>query len=381
MERALVAFGTPEALPDWDVPIQMYRAYIMVELDQLADAEKAFEVGLRQADRHGSFYLTWYHLGKARMNFLDGRWDDALAEIQAGLDAIDALAKVRGVQTRRGLRSQAALIAIHRGDRTVSAAMAKEEQNPSRSAFYDYLGRWAQALAWEATGDPRRALDSLVAFWDEGVGFRLQRGLHYLCPDIARIAVVLGDTAMLERVTAGMADLVSRQPTPTLSAIHAFCRGSLDADPDQLMAAAQSFREADRPLYQAYAQEAAAAIMAARGRTSEARLSLAAVLELYDRLDATWDASRARARLREAGIRSRKPVLAHRAKSGWGALTDTERRVAELVAEGYSNPDIAARMFISRRTVQSHVSSILTKLNVTSRVELAVHASRQQEAS
>jgi DNA-binding NarL/FixJ family response regulator len=48
-----------------------------------------------------------------------------------------------------------------------------------------------------------------------------------------------------------------------------------------------------------------------------------------------------------------------------------------MVAEGHSNPDIAARMFISRRTVQSHVSSILTKLNVTSRVELAVTASRQ----
>src|SRR4051794_9101775 len=269
MERALVAFGTPEALPDWDVPIQMYRAYIMVELDQLEDAEKAFEVGLRQADRHGSFYLTWYHLGKARMNFLDGRWDDALAEIQAGMDAIDALAKVRGVQTRRGLRAQAALIAIHRGDRAVSAAVAKEPHQASRSAFYDYLGRWAQALAWEATGEPRRALDSLLAYWEEGAGYRLQRGLHYLCPDIARLAVSLGDPAPIERIVAGLADLVSRQPTPTLSAIHAYCRASLDADPDRLMAAAESFQKAGRPLYQAYAQEAAAAIMAARGRTSE----------------------------------------------------------------------------------------------------------------
>jgi DNA-binding NarL/FixJ family response regulator len=52
-----------------------------------------------------------------------------------------------------------------------------------------------------------------------------------------------------------------------------------------------------------------------------------------------------------------------------------------LVAEGRSNPDIAARMFISRRTVQSHVSSILTKLNCTSRVELAVVAARQASAT
>jgi DNA-binding NarL/FixJ family response regulator len=178
-------------------------------------------------------------------------------------------------------------------------------------------------------------------------------------------------------VTADLAAMVERQPTPTLSGIHAYCRGSADGDADVLLGAAKIFQKAERPLYQAYAHEGAAALLAAQGRTNEARMSLAAALDLYDRLDATWDASRARARLREAGVRSRKPVLAHRTKTGWGALTDTERKVAEMVAEGHSNPDIAARMFISRRTVQSHVSSILTKLNVTSRVELAVTASRQ----
>jgi DNA-binding CsgD family transcriptional regulator len=314
------------------------------------------------------------------MHFLDGRWDDALAEIQAGLDALDALAKMRGVQTRRGLSSQAAIIAIHRGDRAVSAALAKEAPVPSRSAFYDYLGRWAQALASEAQGEPRLALDSLATYWREGAGFRIQRGLHYLCPDIARLAVTLGDPAIADEVANELAEMVERQPTPTLSGIQAYCRGCADGDADVLLGAAKTFQRADRPLYQAYAHECAAAVLAAQGRTSEARMSLAAALDLYDRLDATWDASRARARLREAGVRSRKPVLAHRAKTGWGSLTDTERKVAEMVAEGHSNPDIAARMFISRRTVQSHVSSILTKLNVTSRVELAVTASRQGDA-
>jgi len=122
-------------------------------------------------------------------------------------------------------------------------------------------------------------------------------------------------------------------------------------------------------------------VLAHRGRTAEARVALAATLELYDGLDAAWDAARAKARLREAGIRSRRQGTAHRAKSGWGALTDTERKVAELVAQGQSNPEIAAHMFISRRTVQSHVSSILTKLSCASRVELALVAARNQDGA
>ena len=60
-----------------------------------------------------------------------------------------------------------------------------------------------------------------------------------------------------------------------------------------------------------------------------------------------------------------------RPRSGWEALTGTERTVAGLVAEGLSNPQIGARMYLSRRTVQYHVSSILTKLDIVSRVELA----------
>jgi DNA-binding NarL/FixJ family response regulator len=281
------------------------------------------------------------------------------------------------MHTKFGLRSQAAIIAIHRGDRATAAAVAKEEREPRRGAFYDYLGQWAKALAWESQGQPEQALDLLSGLWDRGVHTRIQGGLHYLCPDIARLAVAVGDLERARGVAADLREMVARQPTPTLRGIQAYCRGFAESDPELLLTAADILLKADRVLFQGYAQEAAAAVLASAGRIAEARTALAVALDLYDRLDATWDASRARARLREVGVRSRKPVLAHRAKTGWGALTDTERKVAELVAEGHSNPDIAARMFISRRTVQSHVSSILTKLNVTSRVELAVTASRQ----
>ncbi|MBX3314376.1 MAG: hypothetical protein KF906_08660 [Actinobacteria bacterium] len=56
---------------------------------------------------------------------------------------------------------------------------------------------------------------------------------------------------------------------------------------------------------------------------------------------------------------------------GWDGLTETERRVAELVAEGLTNPQIAERLVVGRETVKSHVASVLRKLDVANRVELA----------
>ena len=55
-------------------------------------------------------------------------------------------------------------------------------------------------------------------------------------------------------------------------------------------------------------------------------------------------------------------------------LTPTEMKVAGLVAEGMSNPQIAAHLFLSRRTVQTHVSHILAKLQLHSRTEIAREA-------
>jgi DNA-binding CsgD family transcriptional regulator len=65
-----------------------------------------------------------------------------------------------------------------------------------------------------------------------------------------------------------------------------------------------------------------------------------------------------------------------RPASGWGALTPTERDVVRLVSEGLGNSDIATRLFVSPRTVQTHHTHVYTKLGLSSRVQLAQEAAR-----
>jgi DNA-binding CsgD family transcriptional regulator len=72
---------------------------------------------------------------------------------------------------------------------------------------------------------------------------------------------------------------------------------------------------------------------------------------------------------RGRGERKRPP-------SGWASLTPTEHDVVRRVSDGLSNKDIAARLFVSPRTVQTHLTHIYAKLGLTSRVDLVQEAAR-----
>ncbi|MGB3896837.1 MAG: LuxR family transcriptional regulator [Mycolicibacter sinensis] len=70
-----------------------------------------------------------------------------------------------------------------------------------------------------------------------------------------------------------------------------------------------------------------------------------------------------------------------RPSAGWASLTPTELDVVRLVAEGLSNSEIGARLFVSPRTAQTHLTHVYTKLGLTSRVQLAQQATRQLSAA
>jgi DNA-binding CsgD family transcriptional regulator len=65
-----------------------------------------------------------------------------------------------------------------------------------------------------------------------------------------------------------------------------------------------------------------------------------------------------------------------RPASGWESLTPTEREVVRLVSEGLANKDIGTRLFISPRTVQTHLTHVYAKLGVAKRVELVQETAR-----
>ena len=191
------------------------------------------------------------------------------------------------------------------------------------------------------------------------------------------LAVPLGKQETARRAVTQLERYSADRRVPALRRSAAFAAGILDGDARQLLAVADAYATAGRPLLEAQAREHAAEALAAAGRGQEARLQLDAAQDRYAQLDASWDAARADARLRAQGIRRGVHGSRRRPKAGWAALTDTEQTVAALLAEGLSNPDIAGRMFISRRTVQFHVSNILAKLGLSSRVELAALVARR----
>jgi DNA-binding CsgD family transcriptional regulator len=93
-----------------------------------------------------------------------------------------------------------------------------------------------------------------------------------------------------------------------------------------------------------------------------------AARDRFDAIGALRGGERADAALRPLGRRPASPAGAGR---GTGGLSPRELEVAELVADGLTNSAIAARLFVSRATVSSHVTHILTKLDFTSRVQIA----------
>lgn len=303
--------------------------------------------------------------------FEAGQWDDALAELESAA----------GVRGRGEVPVRAhgliALIAGHRDDSDVAEkhlAAARDRAASSNRCriMSSYLLR-ARALAAERAGSPGEAVTVLAACLDPWVAAKM-RHRDLLLPLLARLALAVGDAVTAVAAAQAAATDAEKGRLPVQTAAASYCTGLVTGDPAPVLAAAVYYQSAGRPFDRAQALEDATVLLARRGDLPAARRAFEDAARLYQELGATWDLRRADSRLRGYGIRRGRRGWHGKPAQGWDALTPTERRVAHLVAGGRSNPEIAAELFLSRNTVQTHVSHILAKLGARSRAEVILQA-------
>jgi DNA-binding CsgD family transcriptional regulator len=155
----------------------------------------------------------------------------------------------------------------------------------------------------------------------------------------------------------------------SLAGAAAHASGVLHHDPAQLSKAVDLLGRGSRPLALAAALEDLGVVALDSGATNQAVAVFGRALSLLADAGAAWDAARLRGRLRALGVR-RRLVAPPRPGHGWAALTDSELAVARLVAQGLTNREVAARLFVSHHTVNGHLRSVFTKLGINSRAEL-----------
>lgn len=345
----------------------LFLGVVYLNQDRVDDAQQTLRHGLSTAESAGTLLnVPSYHACLALADVEMGAWDDAVAECEAGLMACRDL----GVDVGSvWLYAVSAYIAIQRDD----LAAALDAVNAGEASFLrsgpqfgvDWL-MLARGLLTE-TDDPSVAYAVLGSAWDmyEGLGIQTHRPTIGL--DLVRVALAQGDPARARDVAAVLAaasDARSRR-----LGVHA--NGLVRDDPDQLLEAVRLLGEAPRPFELGRAQEDAAVALARAGRVDDAKVACDVAAEIYGRLGATRAQAKLRAAQRASGVSRGTRGRRNRPSTGWDSLTDTEHGVVRLVADGLTNRQIGERLFVSRRTVETHVSHVFGKLGVRSRVELA----------
>jgi len=139
---------------------------------------------------------------------------------------------------------------------------------------------------------------------------------------------------------------------------------------DEASVAVRWFTEARAPLYRAMAHDFAAVGLSAAGDLQRARVEFGKAKNGYAACEAGWLLTRVRNSESRLGARAPRPRRPD-AVGTVDALSVREREIARLVADGLTNREIAARLFLSAKTVEAHLARMFTKLGVKSRVGVA----------
>lgn len=359
-------------------PPQFFLGSLLVDADRMEEGQSLIQAARRICEELGAVWdLPVYHLLAGRAHFVAGDLDDAAAEVEAGLELAREVAT--GVLLVWG-HAILAHVWLQRGDLTAAeeALTAGEREmaaTGSQVRGSDWL-LWARSLLAEGLGRSDEAHAVLRLVWDAMAGLGIVAEQPLFGPDLVRLCVTTGEPGQAIEVAEAVTGSADLSGSASARAAALRCRGLAEGDPDLLLESVAAYQGSARRMERGFACEDAGVALVAAGRRDEGRKLLEDALGVYHSCRAGRAAGRTEARLRGLGVRRGARGPRGRPATGWAALTPSELEVTRLATEGLTNPEIGERMFISRRTVETHLSHVFAKLGLSSRVELAAAATR-----
>lgn len=351
---------------------------ILMSADRADEARRLLRSSRAEAERLGLVWdLPIFHHCLGLTSFFTGEWPDARLEFDTGTALAEEVETKWGLVTALG---RTAVMAVHQNDLVrARTALEAAEGAVATAGAAGMETPWvteARALLHRQDGHDADALATLTDLWSL-LSATHRVGLHRTVATTLTRWLAEGGDADRARVVAESAEDAARAGTWSLRGAALQCHGLAYADIDAHLASVEAYRRAPRRIERAEACVDAADALRRVDRGGDAIGLLQEAREIFDGADAASDVARVDATLRTLGVRRAGRRSSGRPRHGWDSLSDTERVVVDLVAEGCTNPQIAARLYISRRTVETHVSHALGKLGLKSRVELAREVTRR----
>jgi DNA-binding CsgD family transcriptional regulator len=328
---------------------------------ELAESERLLvalrERALREEEEYSIFVFT---LQLFDLEARRGCWPSAtrrmaeLETVSAGIGAAQAAV----------LRCRAQLAAV-RGDRLVAdEAVAAVLASPAASGWQRLYALHVAGLAALAVGAASDAVAPLseVASSMVGAGFR-DPGAVPVVPDLIEALQLSGLNDEAARQLEWLETAARELDHPWGMALAARCRGLVHGDEAALVEAVQRCPALGLPFDRGRALLTLGQLQLRSRRRGDARRSLDEALGLFTTLEVAPWAERARGELARIGGRV----------ASQDVLTPAGRRVAALVAEGLTNKEASAALFLSENTIESTLRRVYRKLGVRSRTELARH--------
>lgn len=344
-------------------------------LDRFDEARTASHAAHLHGERHGDVGLVAHATTMlAGLEHVMGSWDDATATVEAGL----VLAEETGVGVQTVfLRAIGSLVALGRGDRELASAHLSAGEEFYRAGSVHPFGLelllFGRARLLEDEDDAAGALTLLGSVWEQTANLRGLIQWRTVGPELARLARAAGAGDLAASVAADVASLAGRSPSVSGRVAAERATGLAHGDAERLLVAVDLARQLPRATDSAALCEEAALVLLGAGRGEEAIALLDEAAGHHVAMGARGHLARIDGHLRAAGARRRRSRPAA-TTHGWASLSPKEHEVVDLVSGGLSNPEVAARLYISRRTVETHLSNVFRKLDLSNRTQLAAAA-------